>query len=132
MKMIWKDMKNKDMKYASLKLFRRTNDINDLKTYKENKKKFRLSCKRKKNILCAKRRQELIECRKDPKSFWKLLKKRLNPKQMEPVISGQACFTHFSNLLMDSDVFDYNVENLNHNNNYHSDILNTQISEDET
>ena len=51
---------------------------------------------------------------------------------MKPDISGQAWFTHFSNLLMDTDVFDYNVENLNHNNNYHSDILNTQISEDET
>ena len=36
-----------DMKYASLRLFRNTDSINYLKVYKENKKKFKLTCKKK-------------------------------------------------------------------------------------
>ena len=43
----------KDIKYTSLKLFRNTDSINDLKVYKENKKKFKSTCKKKNNILCA-------------------------------------------------------------------------------
>ena len=76
----------KDIKYASLKLFRNTNNINDLNVYKNNKKEFKLACKKKKNLLCAKSRQELIACRNDPKAFWNLLRKRLNPKIVQPRI----------------------------------------------
>ena len=121
----------KDIKYTSLRLYRNTNSINDLKIYKENKKKFEVTCKKKKNILCAKSRQELIACRNDPKAFWNLLRRRLNPKAVQPLISGQTWFIHFSNLLIGNEIFDYNFEDLNPNNN-HNDILNTQILEDET
>ena len=121
----------KDIKYAPLKLFRNTYNINDLNEYKNNKKEVKLACKKKKNLLCAKRRQELIACRNDPKAFWNLFRKKLNPKAGQPRISGEAWFTHFSNLLMSNEIFDYNFEDLNSNND-NNDILNTLILEGET
>ena len=73
----------------------------------------------------------MIACRNDPKTFWNLLRRRLHPKAVQPIISGQTWFIHFSNLLMANEIFDYNFEDLNPNNN-HNDILKTQILEDET
>ena len=132
----WWDQELQELKcrkYLALKTFRKINSPDNLKIYKEQKQIFKHTCWKKKNTFRHKNKMDLVNARKNPRTFWKLLKSNNTNSSNNNNISGAQWVNHFSKLLKGEDNFNYSVEELNTNpcNESSCDILNSEISEQE-
>ena len=121
-------------KMLTLRTFRLSNNRNDLQTYKTCKNRFKSLCKGKKLNYQRKKRNDLINNRKDPKQFWGIIKSSCTKCHSNGSISSHEWFKYFKNLLnlekKESENFNENIlQNLVLNNN--CDDLNVQITDDE-
>ena len=83
-------------KSRALRHFRRTNDIQDLITYKTKRNRFKSICLNKKALLSKKKRNELVSSRKNAKVFWKTLKG--NSKNQNTDVTPEKWYDYFKSL----------------------------------
>ena len=103
----------------------------DFNNYKTAKKQFISTCKAKRFNFQKEKRNELIECSKNPQQYWKKIKKNNKKKQVENQISCNDWLAYFKTLYTDDN--ENNGENvLNHIVQEHdSNDLDEPISNDE-
>ena len=120
----------KKLKTSTLNTFWKTNDNHDLLIYLEAKRKFRTKVKVKKNLILSVRKKKLIDARKNPKLFWKILR---NKEMTSPQnnIPKSEWHKYFSSLFDVQERLSYNIGDLIHNDSDHIQILNSNITENE-
>ena len=95
----------KKEKYQTLRQFRKTNTESDFELSTRARNKFKEITKQSKCENQCKKRRELVDLRKEPKSFWKNIKQcarnTLHSKNTEN-ISGKQWYDYFEKLLSSS------------------------------
>ena len=124
------DIKKND-KYKLLRRFRRTNNEIDLLHYKVAKREFKSYVQGMKLRYQAEKREEIMDARKDPKTFWNLLKKRtISPRNNEQ-IPNNIWFQHFSELFKTDQIIDTLIDDQDDTEIGDDEMLNSEITENE-
>ena len=123
------DLKQK--KYAALRRFRESNEISDLRKYKDQRNLFKHSCRLKKQPHQKHCKQKLMEASKDPKIFWKTVKVSQTPST--PNISDSQWHDHFKTLLFseNQNLGPQNEDDAEEHLDNTADISNEEITIDE-
>ena len=90
-------------KILTLIKFRLTHSNYDLVTYKSKRNQFKALCKLKKARMRNKKRNELVNCHNDAKTFWSLLKSSKVTPSNRNSLSNIDFLSHFKTLL-DKDI----------------------------
>ena len=133
----WWDEKCSEIKlhkYAALRKFRWTNDLQDFKNYVDRRKHFKKTCYIKKRLFQHNKRQELLKNSKCPKTFWQMLKtnNRNDTFQIQN-IEPDTWKEYFQSLLFNNDLPRLNYIDFIENtiNNEQNIVLNSEITRDE-
>ena len=124
------DIKKND-KYKLLRRFRRANNETDLLQYKAAKREFKSYVQGMKLRYQAEKREEIMDARKDPKSFWNLLKKRTKCPQNNEQIPNNVWFQHFSELFKTDQIIDKLIDTQDDTKTKDDEMLNSEITENE-
>ena len=119
----------------ALRLFRSINTEQNRQLYVTKRNRCKALFKKKKLAFMRSKKQALIQARKCPKEFWKLLRdENFNQSVNTPNISADVWYDYYSHLFVSQNI---PSENVNDNtlsfisNNFDSSILNEQISDEE-
>ena len=122
------DIKKND-KYKLLRRFRRTNNEIDLLHYKVAKREFKSYVQGMKLRYQAEKREEIMDARKDPKTFWNLPKKRtISPRNNEQ-IPNNIWFQYFFELFKTDQIINTLIDDQDDTEIGDDEMLNSEITE---